>query len=124
MDDGKKILVVSQNTQFMQSIGNRLARFNYRVRGTKAKEEELFKTLSDVNPDLTILDAPIMSMDGIRQLLGLRDSFDVPILMLSTQGAKADTVQTLSITSYSHPLIKPMTFEQLTLQINSLLNTN
>jgi DNA-binding response OmpR family regulator len=124
MGSGKKILVASQNRRFLYTFGERLSRYNYRVRGTKAQDEELFQTLTDVNPDLTILDAPVSSMNGIRLLITLRDSFDVPILMLSSQGAKADTVQTLSLTAYSHPQIKPVTFEQLTLQINQLLNTN
>jgi DNA-binding response OmpR family regulator len=124
MAKGKKILVATQNSQFLYSFGDRLARYNYCVRGTRATDEELFKTLTEVNPDLTILDAPVSSMNGIRQLLSIRDTFDMPILMLSTQGAKADTVQTLNISSFSHPSIKPLTFEQLTLQINQLLNTN
>jgi DNA-binding response OmpR family regulator len=122
MQKGKKILVVSHNTHFMNTIGLRLSRYNYQVQVTRARDEALLQTMNDIGPDLTILDAPLISIDGIRQLLNIRDSFDVPILMLSTQGAKADTVQTLSLGTYSHPMIKPMTFEQLTGQINQLLD--
>jgi DNA-binding response OmpR family regulator len=94
------------------------------VKTTKARDEELIKVLTDITPDLTILDTPLVSMDGIRELIGIRDTLDTAIMMLSTQGAKADTVRTLSIGSYSHPFIKPITFEQLVLQINNLLHKN
>jgi DNA-binding response OmpR family regulator len=124
MNDGKKVLVVSQNHHFLNIIENNLAKYNFRVKSTKSRDEELVRVLTETTPDLTILDTPLISMDGIRELICIRDTLDTPIMMLSTQGAKADTVRTLSIGSYSHPFIKPITFEQLMMQINNLLNKN
>jgi DNA-binding response OmpR family regulator len=120
MIDEKTILVVSSNAHFLSTIQRNLVPYNYVVKGTRAHDEELMRTLTDMSPALTILDMPFLSMDGIRQLVGIRTTMDIPILMLSTQGAKADTVQTLSFSTGPRPQIKPLTFEQLTSQIKDL----
>ncbi len=122
MNTGKKILLVSQNTHFINSIGHNLSKNNYRVKGTKATDEELIQEMNTIIPDLTILDTPLISMNGIRQLIGIREALDTPIMMLSTQDSKGDTVRTLSIGSYSQTCIRPMTFEQLVGQVNQILN--
>jgi DNA-binding response OmpR family regulator len=122
MNTGKKILLVSQNTHFMNTLGRNLIRRNFRVKGTRADDEELIEVMSSILPDLTILDTPLVSMNGIRQLIGIRESFNTPIMMLSTQDARADTVRTLSLGNYSHPSIKPVTIEQLITQIDSIFN--
>jgi DNA-binding response OmpR family regulator len=124
MNNGKKILLVSKNTHFINTVGKTLNKYNFRVNGTKASNEELIQLMNTMVPDLTILDTPLVSMDGIRQLIGIREALDVPIMMLSTQDSQADTVRTLSIGSYSHPFIKPLTFEQLVDQINKMFNKN
>jgi DNA-binding response OmpR family regulator len=122
MNTGKKILLVSNNTHFVNSIGHNLSKQNYRVKGTRASNEELIQEMNTIIPDLTILDTPLVSMDGLRQLISIREALDTPIMMLSTQDSQSDTVRTLSIGSFSHPFIKPMTFEQLIGQVNQLLN--
>jgi DNA-binding response OmpR family regulator len=122
MNTGKKVLLVSNNTHFLNAIGNNLSKQNFRVNSTRASNEELIQKLTAMIPDLTVLDIPLISIDAIRQLIGIRGALDTPILMLSTQDSQADTVRTLSIGSYSHPFIKPITFEQLVTQINQVLN--
>jgi DNA-binding response OmpR family regulator len=124
MSTNKRILVVSKDNHFIDTIGSNLIKYNFQVKSTRAQDEELIKVLNETVPSLTILDTPLVSMDGIRQLIGIREAMDTPIMMLSTQGAKADTVRTLSVGAYSHPFIKPITFEQLISQINNILNKN
>jgi DNA-binding response OmpR family regulator len=117
----KKILVVSGDSRFQHSLHRNLIRNEYAVKATRSRNDELLKVLIDVVPDLAILDTPISSMLGIQELLGIRSTMDVPIMMLSTEGARADTVRTLSVGTGSHPYIKPITLEALILQINNLL---
>jgi DNA-binding response OmpR family regulator len=124
MSTGKKILLVSKNTHFVNTVGRNLSKFNYRVKGTRAGNEELLDVMNTLIPDLTIMDAPLVSIDGIRQLIGIRAVLDTPIMMLSTQDSQADTVRTLSLGTCSHPFIKPMTFEQLVEQVNKMLDKN
>jgi len=121
MSVDKKILVVSGDSRFQHNLHRNLTREDYEVRATRSRNDDLLRVLVDVVPDLAILDTPIASMLGIQELLGIRSTMDVPIMMLSTQGARADTVRTLSIGTGSRPYIKPITFEQLTCQINNLL---
>ncbi len=121
MDTAKKILVVSKDSHFIHNLNSNLTQKNLEISSTKARDEELLKIISETTPDLTVLDLPLTSMDSIRQLVGIRDSLDTPILMLSTEGAKADTVRTLTLGSSNHAFIKPITFEQLTEQIHKLL---
>jgi DNA-binding response OmpR family regulator len=124
MVEDKRILVVSRDNHFINTLGCNLVKNYFQVKSTRARDEELIKVLNETEPDLTILDTPLVSMDGIRQMLGIREALDSPIMMLSTEGAKADTVRTLSLGSCSHPYIKPITFEQLISHINHLLNKN
>jgi DNA-binding response OmpR family regulator len=124
MSADKRILVVSKDNHFINTIGTNLIKHSFQVKSTRAQDEELIRVLNETEPNLTILDTPLVSMDGIRQLIGIRGAMDTPIMMLSTQGAKADTVRTLSVGAYSHPFIKPITFEQLINQINNMLSRN
>jgi DNA-binding response OmpR family regulator len=118
----KKILVVSADRRFQQSLHSNLAHEEFEVKSTRSRNDDLLKVLIDVVPDLAILDTPMASMLGIQELIGIRSTMDVPIMMLSTQGARADTVRTLSIGNSNHPYIKPITMEQLMYQINNLLS--
>ena len=118
----KKVLICSNNSYFSRTVEKDLLKHDYEVKSTRAKNGELIKILSEVYPDLTILDAPLVYIDGIRELIDIRDTLDKPLMMLSTQGSKADTVRTLSMGSSSHPFIKPVTFEELVKQINNLLS--
>lgn len=118
----KKVLICSNNSYFSRTVEKDLIRHNYEVKSTRAKNGELIKILTEVYPDLTILDAPLVYIDGIRELMDIRDTLDTPLMMLSTQGSKADTVRTLSMGSSARPFIKPVTFEELVKQINNLLS--
>jgi two-component system KDP operon response regulator KdpE len=124
MSVDRKILVVSADSRFQHALHRNLAHEEYEVKATRSRNDDLLKVLIDVVPDLAILDTPLASMQGIQELIGIRSTMDVPIMMLSTQGARADTVRTLSIGSGNHPYIKPITLEQLMFQINNLLNKN
>jgi DNA-binding response OmpR family regulator len=118
---GKKVLVVSRDNYFLGVVGGQLIKNSFTVTRTKAKDDDLIKMLTELEPDLTILDTPLIAMEGIRQLLGIRETTNAPILMLSTEGAKADTVRTLSVGSANRAFIKPITFEQLLSQINRIM---
>ncbi len=124
MSAEKKILVVSSDSRFQHTLHRNLAHQEYEVRATRSRNDDLLKVLIDIVPDLAILDTPLASMQGIQELLGIRSTMDVPIMMLSTQGARADTVRTLSLGTANHPYIKPITLEQLMYQINIVLNKN
>jgi DNA-binding response OmpR family regulator len=124
MSVDKRILVVSADSRFQHSLNRNLSHVDYEVKATRSRNDDLLKVLIDVVPDLAILDTPLASMQGIQELIGIRSTMDVPIMMLSTQGARADTVRTLSIGNGNHPYIKPITLEQLMYQINHLLNKN
>jgi DNA-binding response OmpR family regulator len=116
----KKVLICSNNSYFSRSVEKDLTKNEFIVKSTRAKNGELIKMLEDLGPDLTILDAPKAYIDGIRELMEIREALDTPLMMLSTQGSRADTVNALSMAS-NRPLIKPVTFEELLRQINFLL---
>lgn len=121
MSVDKKILVVSADSRFQRALHSNLAHKEYEVKATRSRNDDLLKVLVDVVPDLAILDTSLSSMQGIQELIGIRSTMDVPIMLLCTQGSRADTVRTLSISKGNHPYIKPITLEQLMFQINNLL---
>jgi DNA-binding response OmpR family regulator len=124
MSISKKVLVVSQNHNFIHDIENILSEHNYLIKNTDARKQELISMLKDNRPDLTILDSPLSSLDGIREMLCIRDTLDTPVLMLCTEGARSNTVNTFSLGSFDHTVISPVTFDRLRIQIENLLNQN
>lgn len=117
----KKVLIRSNNSYFSRTFERDLKQHEYEVKSTRAKNGELIKVLAEVTPDLTILDAPLVHIEGIRELLDIRNTVNAPLVMLCTQGTKADTVTTLSMGTANHLSLKAVTFEDLLAQINKLL---
>lgn len=71
-------------------------------------------------PDLILLDLMLPGMDGIEVCRRLRDSSDLPILMLTARDGVADRVHGLDSGADDY-LVKPFAHEELMARIRTLL---
>lgn len=71
-------------------------------------------------PDLVLLDRMLPSLDGVELCRRLRQSSDIPIIMLTAKGELNDTVDGLNAGANDY-VSKPFYFEELLARINAQL---
>ena len=74
------------------------------------------RAAADLDPDLVILDCMLPGLDGIEVCRRLRESSDVPILMVTARGRPADRVAGLD-TGADDYLVKPFDLDELLARI-------
>jgi CheY-like chemotaxis protein len=88
----KKVLIVEDEVMLEELIRKRLEFEGYEVISACDGKEGLLKALSD-KPDLIMADLMMPEMDGsemIRIIRGNSDLKDIPIIVISARGGKAD----------------------------------
>ena len=84
----KKILVVDDEKEFVNTISARLEPMGYEIIPAYNGQEALDKATSEM-PDLIILDIMMPGMDGLEVLHKLRDNpktFPLNVIMLTAKG--------------------------------------
>jgi len=119
---GKKsmhILVVDDDPQILDFVKRGLAYEGYTVETASDGLEALGKAEAKA-PDLVLLDVMMPEIDGIEVARRLRQSSDVPILMLTAKGTVADRVAGLDSGADDY-LVKPFAFDELLARMRALL---
>jgi DNA-binding response OmpR family regulator len=126
-DSKSKILLVDDDPQLLREVQAHLEALGYEV-ATAADGLAALKLAKSMLPDLVVLDinfpdsktARNRSIDGIEVLRSLRDSGNVPILMLSAANIAAVKVMTLTIGADDY-LAKPFDLQELSARIGAIL---
>ncbi|MBT3362783.1 MAG: response regulator transcription factor [Chloroflexi bacterium] len=113
------ILVVDDDPGIVSFVKRGLEYEGYTI-GTAVDGDEALKTFTETNPDLVILDVMMPGMDGIEASKRLRQTSDVPILMLTAKGTTADKIAGLESGADDY-LIKPFEFDELLARVRALL---
>lgn len=119
----KKILIISDDPRLMGFLSHNLSDRDYSVASTDTMGEDLKVMLDNEIPDLVILDILMPWMDGIELCLRIRQWCPVPIIMLSTWGAKKDTIRGLDLAAETY-LTEPFDINGLTERIEGALYRN
>ncbi len=122
-----KILVVDDDPQILKKVRPHLEKLGYAVASAEDGTAAL-KLARSMHPDLVVLDINLLgakaarnhSIDGIEVLRSLRDSGNVPIIMLSATNITAVKSMTLSIGADDY-LAKPFDVEELGARIEAIL---
>jgi len=101
--------------EFLASHSYHITVFNNPTKGV----DGLLKT-KQVNCDLVILDIMMPGMDGFQVLRKIRESSDVPVIMLSAKGEVSDRVVGLELGADDY-LPKPFEPQELLARIQSVL---
>ncbi len=113
------ILVVDDDRKITDMLRRTLIYEGYRVATAADGEEALIKAESE-RPDLVILDWLMPRLNGVETARLLRDSYPVPILMLTARDAVEYRVEGLNSGADDY-LVKPFAPEELLARIRALL---
>lgn len=114
-----KILVIEDELKIRQIIGAYLAKEGFEVLTASdgAQGLQLFK---DDQPDLIILDLMLPVIPGEQILTYVRQSSEIPVIILSAKGAEDERIFGLNIGADDY-LVKPFSPRELVARVNAHL---
>ncbi len=116
---GARVLVIEDDAEIADVLRRSLRNEGHEVR-TAGDGPEGLSTAEDFHPDLVILDLGLPGMDGLEVCRRLRQSGDVPILMLTARSETEDRVTGLDSGADDY-LVKPFERRELLARIRALL---
>ena len=117
--DDKLILVVDDEPRMIQFIRMNLELEGYRVLQASNGLEALDKVRDEL-PDLVILDVMMPDLDGFETLRLLRETSDVPVIMLTVKAEEDDIVRGLRLGADDY-VTKPFSPGELTARVKAHL---
>jgi two-component system phosphate regulon response regulator OmpR len=118
-DDAAHLLIVDDDRRIRELLSRYLRTQGFRV-STAEDVPDARQKLAGLSFDLIVLDVMMPGVNGFEFAAELRDSSDVPILMLTAQSELDDRLRGLSI-GVDDYLGKPFDPRELLLRINSIL---
>ncbi|ACS99464.1 response regulator transcription factor [Paenibacillus sp. JDR-2] len=114
-----KILVVDDDPNIRELVSLFLRREGYEVIEATNGEDALNR-LEAVKPDLAVIDVMMPKMDGWALCSALRESFDMPLLMLTAKGETAHKVKGFELGADDY-VVKPFDPPELIVRVKALL---
>jgi two-component system KDP operon response regulator KdpE len=119
MEDKPRILVVDDEPQLTRVLRRSLTAKGYDVR-IAGDGQFALQTFRDWPPSVVITDLAMPHMDGLELCRKLRQSSDVPIIVLSVRGEEKTKVEALDIGADDY-VTKPFGMEELLARIRAAL---
>jgi DNA-binding response OmpR family regulator len=113
------ILIIDDDQKLNRLLSDYLNDFGYRTLSAVHPKAGLNK-LKEASPDLVILDVMMPDMNGFEVCKAIRQTSDVPIIMLTARGDLSDRVVGLEIGADDY-LAKPFEPRELAARIQSIL---
>ncbi len=113
------MLVVEDETSIASFVALYLKNAGYGIR-TVGTGQEALDTLARERPDLIVLDLMLPDLDGIEVCKRVRQSSDVPILMLTARDEDVDKIIGLEVGADDY-LTKPFNPRELVARVKSIL---
>jgi DNA-binding response OmpR family regulator len=114
-----RILVVDDDRNNVKMLGFLLGEEGYEV-VTADNGVAALKLIDTAHPDLVILDVMMPQMDGLETCRRIRQTMDVPILMLSAKGEVTDKVYGLELGADDY-MPKPFEPSELLARVKAIL---
>jgi two-component system KDP operon response regulator KdpE len=116
---GPLILVVDDEPRIIRLVKMNLDLEGFRVIEASSGVEALRRVREDL-PDLVLLDVMMPEMDGFETLRLLRETSDVPVIMLTVRAEEEDVVRGLELGADDY-ITKPFSVRELTSRIRAVL---
>jgi two-component system KDP operon response regulator KdpE len=113
------ILVVDDEPQLRRTMKATLTDLGYSVIESKTGEEAL-ETLRGETPDLVLLDLNMPGIGGLETCRAIRETSDVPIIVLSVRNTERDKVQVLDAGADDY-VTKPFGIQELLARIRAAI---
>lgn len=115
----KDILIIDDDRFITDSVGRFLGAHGYDIRRCHTAGDG-FRTISETQPDLLVLDLGLPDQDGVSLCRRVRSQWKFPILMLTSRGESMDKVIGLEVGADDY-LTKPFDANELLARIRALL---
>ena len=120
MDNKKKILIIDDEKELVQSIMVRLKASGYDVI-TAADGKLGVDTVRAENPDLVLLDVIMPNLDGIETLQQIKQiSRETIVIMITAFGSMKTALECMQLGGYDY-IAKPFDINELGRKINALV---
>lgn len=119
VSDKKKILVVDDEAMIRRILTTRLSMVGYEVVAA-ADGKEALEIFTSEDPDLVVLDVMLPKLDGYGVCQEIRETSDIPIIMLTALGDVADRITGLKLGADDY-LVKPFSPKELEARIEAIL---
>ena len=116
---GQTVLVVEDETSIASFVALYLKNAGYRI-GTVGTGREALERVASETPDLVVLDLMLPDIDGLEVCKRIRQSSDVPILMLTARDEDVDKIIGLEVGADDY-LTKPFNPRELVARVKSIL---
>jgi DNA-binding response OmpR family regulator len=113
------VLVVDDEPQIVEIVRDYLTDAGYRVSTARSGDDAL-RHVRSITPDLVVLDLGLPGTDGLDVARTLRQSSDVPIIMLTARTDEADRVVGLELGADDY-VVKPFSPRELLARIRAVL---
>lgn len=113
------ILIIDDDEKLNERLCRYLGKFGFKA-VSAAQPEEGLEMIEAENPDLLILDVMMPRIDGFELLKKLRESRDLPVIMLTARGDVSDRVAGLEMGADDY-LPKPFEPRELVARIRNIL---
>ncbi len=119
MKPSSLILVVDDEPQIRRVLRTALAAGGYTMIEARTAEEALGR-LRDERPELVVLDINMPGIGGLEGCREIRETSDVPIIMLSVRGSERDKIRALDAGADDY-VVKPFSAQELLARIRANL---
>jgi two-component system, OmpR family, KDP operon response regulator KdpE len=113
------VLIVDDEAQIRRVVRTTLTSQGYAVLEAKSGEEALEKIRTD-HPSLILLDVNMPGISGLDACREIRESSDIPIIMLTIRNTERDKVQALDAGADDY-VVKPFGVQELMARIRAAL---
>src|SRR5687767_11728839 len=114
-----RILVVDDDNDLRDVLSYLLRRRGYAVISA-ADGEAALAALKEAPVDLAVLDISMPKMDGLETCRRIRETSQIPVIMVTVRGSESDIVKSLEIGADDH-ISKPFNHQELLARIEALL---
>jgi len=113
------VLVVDDQPAIVEIVRDYLADAGFRV-STAASGDDALRQVRSITPDLVVLDLGLPGMDGLDVARTVRQSSNVPIIMLTARSDETDRVVGLELGADDY-LVKPFSPRELLARVRAVL---
>ncbi len=124
-DQVKTIVCIEDEPEMIELVKLILGRHNYDVHGALGGQEGLEK-ISEVKPDIVLLDLMMPEMDGWQVFQTMRvdpDMSHIPVIVVTAKAQSIDKVLGLHIAKVNDYITKPFGPQELLQSIRKVLET-
>ena len=116
---GASVLVVDDEPMVREVVGRYLRRDGFTVT-TAADGAEALQLIADSRPDMVVLDLMLPAVNGLQVLDEVRQTSEIPVILLTARGDEGDRVLGLELGADDY-VTKPFSARELSARVKSVL---